>query len=291
MLLVAAVIGGCNQIYGISSTELVDAAPDADTRPDRDVDGIADIEDSCIAPAADLAEDSDGDGIPNASDSCPFALPSTNGDGDGVDDACDAFVDMAGDRHLCTMRFLRLETTAALWKARPGESDFAIGNGYLIGFGQKSALMSFVAQERIVPPTGTSQVQVAFAATRPFTFRLWVSAQPTPSAEDVACDVTGDDQGVTVSLVGVTGEVKTPGTIPALPDSGISFAVQFQPNKTGPNVVCAAFYDNGIGGGSAFAGGHFDGPLGQQGMAVIGDTSASVSTLVTHHREDQPQLF
>ena len=85
-------MAGCNQVFGIRNTELVDG----DMRPDLDHDGIANAVDPCIAGMADGDEDYDGDSIPNRDDGCPAIDPNgPDADGDGIPDACDPFPDAA----------------------------------------------------------------------------------------------------------------------------------------------------------------------------------------------------
>jgi hypothetical protein len=285
----AAALPACNQLYGVEATVLVDAAPDADLRPDRDHDGVADVEDPCIAAAQDSADDIDEDGIPNESDSCPFAVAAGDKDGDGVGDGCDPFPDVAGDRRLCTMRFLDAELNASLWKAREGEAEWAFASGYLVGLEQPPLVASMVAQERITPTDGTTLIEIGVTAlsqtlsSPASTFGVWLSAGPTPSDSDVSCEVHSDPSGINITVVGATAGPKAAG--PAASVKGGLLRVIFQPGKAGINLACVLAYDGTV----AAASGHFDGELGQQGFNVR-NTAIAIRGLAIYHRDDQPDV-
>jgi OmpA-OmpF porin, OOP family len=105
---------GTPQYRGLASLEYVSGPPAPP--PDRDNDGIPDLEDACpdiAGPATDNPKtngcppDRDNDGIPDATDACPDTPgiftndPKTNGcppdrDGDGIPDAVDACPDVRG---------------------------------------------------------------------------------------------------------------------------------------------------------------------------------------------------
>src|SRR5688572_562614 len=108
---------GCNQVFDVKSTILVDAAPDADLRTDLDEDGIADVEDPCIAAAADAEYDTDEDGVSNMADSCPIGAQTnpTDSDGDGLPNECDPFPLVPGDRKRCVMAFRSKSLSSVLW--------------------------------------------------------------------------------------------------------------------------------------------------------------------------------
>lgn len=284
-----AVVPACNQVYGVEATGLLDAAPDADLRPDRDMDGVADVEDPCIAVAQDGAEDTDKDGSPNNADDCPF-VPGATGDmdGDGIGDRCDPFATKAGDAITCTMRFLDPVLNASLWRPREGESGLAVASGYLVAFAQElPGLSSVVAQERIAPATGTIFLEVPFGSiVQGFGFRVWVSAGPVPSAADVACDFGANPTEVTAIVSGAAsmlGQAKGPGFNF---EPNLRARIVIQPGKAGPNLICGLLY----GSNTAIATGHFDGELGTQGFAVIAG-ALSVNGVVVMHRDDQPDLL
>lgn len=290
-LVLLLLTGACNQVFGVEQTG---AYPDADLRPDRDDDGIADVEDECIVPAVDLASDLDMDGVPSSEDRCPLgsSLNEPDGDGDGLYDNCDPFAAAAGDRHLCSMYFGSIELTGSLWKARPGEHIWAISDGYVIGF-DGDETTSMIAAERIVPRTGSSTMDFIWGAI-PFSddsvFRVWISAGPTPSPSDVACDVVSSATGTGVTLRGATMVAESTGD-PNV-GSGIHLMrVQFQPGKAGINIACTIGYQSSVDMDTKVltATGHFDGELGDQGFAVpLG--ALLVYNIVTYHSPEQPPL-
>jgi hypothetical protein len=77
-----AVLGACNQVFGLRDTVV--------PGPDFDGDGIANADDNCPTIANADQADADGDGLGDACDPCPFGPElHVDADGDGVDDACD----------------------------------------------------------------------------------------------------------------------------------------------------------------------------------------------------------
>src|SRR5512140_1171603 len=145
-LAVWLVAGGCNAVFGLRETQL--KLDDADTRPDLDHDGIADVEDPCIAAMADGTEDLDMDGLANRDDGCPLDNPNgADGDGDGVADVCDAFPAGSGDRHRCTMRFLSADLDNALWHPRAGSPAWSLST--IGGLQSGYAASSIIATETI----------------------------------------------------------------------------------------------------------------------------------------------
>lgn len=286
---IAAAMPACNQVFAVETTGLVDAAPDADLRPDRDHDGIADVEDPCIAGERDATDDSDLDGAANNLDDCPFnPVASGDSDTDGVGDRCDPFKSVAGDVITCTMRFLDPELNASLWKPRAGESELAIASGYLIGIARPlPGLTSIVAQERISPTTGTISLHIPIdpVSNERFGFRVWVSAGPVPSDADVGCDVAASSTGVIVTPFGaaVLASAAGPGY---LGEGSVEVRAVIQPGKSGPNLACAITYGPQLAYGIA----HFGGELGMQGVAVLAGTVV-VSGILVLHRDTQPDFL
>jgi hypothetical protein len=75
-------LAGCNDIYGLDATKIVDAATGA---LDTDGDGVADSADNCIDVANAAQTDNDLDGVGDACDPCSFAFnPALDRDGDGL---------------------------------------------------------------------------------------------------------------------------------------------------------------------------------------------------------------
>lgn len=286
--LVVAALVGCNQIFEVQTTDLL---PDADLRPDRDRDMIADVEDPCIAVEADYTGDVDGDGTPNGSDPCPLGATGVDGDGDGLAMNCDPFEALPGDSPRCTTMFASIDVNTTLWRARPGESPIAAADGYMVGTPSASGMIaSGIATDRVAPTTGTTMIAMRVGAyVAPYSVRFWISAGLTPTASDVACDFMTSTGGTTVTVLGAS-DVSTTNGPPAVAAALSFLFVHFQPGKAGTNVRCSHVYVATTGGlQSATAKGHFDGELGAQGFATV-TSIVRFEALTVFHREDQPDL-
>jgi thrombospondin type 3 repeat protein len=80
----ACLLAGCNQLWGLEQTELIDGANIMDT----DGDGILDQIDDCVGLANPDQVDTDGDGLGDACDPCPTGS-NHDEDKDGILDGCD----------------------------------------------------------------------------------------------------------------------------------------------------------------------------------------------------------
>jgi hypothetical protein len=287
-------LGACNQVFGVDETG---AFPDADVRPDRDEDGIADVMDECIAPAVDGMDDGDADGVPASTDSCPYSPSGPDIDADGVLDECDPFPLVAGDRHLCTMAFGRVEVNSALWLPRKGEQTFAVANGYMIGFDGGATPTSVIAAERIVPRTGSISMDLGWSALpddkQTYALRVWISAGAERSASDVSCTFVNDGTNFGVGILVGEVAVGMPAVGPAAnPGKAHISRVKIQPGKTGTNVLCAVGYSDASSDASEFllATGHLDGELGEQGFSAEGG-AVLLYNLITYHSPEQPPLL
>jgi hypothetical protein len=291
-----ALVAACNPFYGIEETK---ALPDADVRPDRDRDGIADVIDPCIAPASDDAIDFDKDGLTGAADSCPLLAPDVDTDGDGLSSGfCDPFPTIPGDRLRCAMFFTDLFVSSELWQARPGEQPFFYTDGGLLGTTAESGLGSVVAMDRIIPETGTSTIDVVWGPV-PFTpdglddtyaFGIWISAGDVASASDVACGFRNEPSQLLGTIIGVAS--------PPLVKSGRAKAkaahvlrAVIQPGKAGTNVSCTLTYtDQATGEPAALTTtAHFDGPLRAQGLTAS-QGFIFLNAVITYHTDEQPPL-
>lgn len=276
-------LAGCNQAFSLQETILVDGGPDADLRPDLDHDMIADVEDPCIAAAGDATADTDMDGTPNGMDNCPYWNMPDDTDGDGVGDLCDPFRLDPGDKARCLMIFSSRELNATLWTTRPGEKEIAISSGLLFSFGPGSA----IASEQVIPVSSPTVIVDAFIQTFyahvPHRMGLWLSAGPTPSASDVACEVFSDGLALRSQLTGPAPTMSDPVVVP---DAGAYIVrVIMEPSAAGTNVVCAVGHANGV----LYTRSHIDTPLGAFGFTST-DGANSFGMLATYTRDDQPAL-
>jgi len=285
--LVIAVLGACNQVYDLEETRPL---PD----PDLDGDLIQDDVDECIAAAADGLLDLDDDLIPASEDPCP------TGDQSGPDGLgeCDPFPQHTGDRHLCSMYFRDVDLNARLWRPREGEISFGFASGLLVGV-DVGAGTSVVATEHIVPRTGTITIGANWGApafAMEYGIRVWISANATVPTEDtdVSCNFAFTDAAVIAIVGGATQVVPMMGEQPTKGEGEQEHAlrVQFQPGKTGINVMCTVGYRSAITGMETYATtvGHFDGPLGEQGFAVLGG-AVYIGAVYVEHTDDQPPLL
>lgn len=199
-----ALAGGCNLVFHLqrsSSDELdadvvEDAAADAAIATDLDGDGILDDEDPCVAAMADGLEDEDGDTVINQIDPCPFEAPITDGDVDGIPDACDPFPTAVGDRRHCFMSFTSVALDTALWHPRSTEAAWAASPGELIG--DPTALATTIATQSLEGQSVTTydakltiDLHAGFGAVT-----LWVRASPDAAAPtDVGCRYQFDTAG------------------------------------------------------------------------------------------------
>lgn len=119
-VVIALAAAGCNQIFELRETELVDAF----VPPDQDRDGTPDSIDNCIEIANDQS-DIDEDGVGDRCDNCPLIanrLQEDIGDSDLIGDACDPHARIAGD---CLLFLDTFDDGAALaehWEVEPPSS-------------------------------------------------------------------------------------------------------------------------------------------------------------------------
>jgi hypothetical protein len=97
VILIACVLGACNQVFDLDSTFALDAFVPFD---DRDRDGIADDRDNCVDLANADQLDGDVDGRGDACDGCDACSACDHGvdhdeDGDKVPDGCDRCPEVA----------------------------------------------------------------------------------------------------------------------------------------------------------------------------------------------------
>jgi hypothetical protein len=88
------VLAGCNQVWNLDRTDLVDAK-----LPDFDGDNVDDAHDNCADVANSDQADADGDQTGDLCDDCPLVANAqgVDRDGDNIGDACDPHPDKVGD--------------------------------------------------------------------------------------------------------------------------------------------------------------------------------------------------
>jgi hypothetical protein len=118
LALLVVALTACTQVYDIDKTKLDE--PD----PDRDDDGILDLEDNCQAAPNVLQSDDDGDGLGDACDNCPLDANTLqeDADGDGVGDLCDPHPITASDCLILYDSFTDPDLFGARWSV---ESNLA----------------------------------------------------------------------------------------------------------------------------------------------------------------------
>jgi hypothetical protein len=86
---------GCNAVFDVRDTRVVDA----EIPSDRDADGVIDIIDNCPDVPNTDQDDGDGDQTGDACDDCPLLANAqdVDRDDDGLGDACDPHPAAAGD--------------------------------------------------------------------------------------------------------------------------------------------------------------------------------------------------
>ena len=283
-------LAGCNQVFGNSPVELIDARPLVDEGPDfgdRDRDGIPDPDDSCIQSVWDREADWDGDSFPNKTDGCPFDYESFDGDGDTIYDECDPFAQLTGDRWRCIMAFRNPTLNAELWTARDGtdmtwnmlQALTANGTG------------SLVADESFEGPRVTSYDLVVYSGTgidagSDAAATLFVRASTSASPSDVGCEVAGNTTTSRLSIVGAAGI--TPASIaqPMVRLSRISATIA--PGET-PNLRCTAWFFGQTGVTPITVKGHVDVAPGHVGFASR-NANATFQALSVYERDDAPPL-
>ena len=290
-LTLALAIAGCNPVFDLQRTELLDGRPailDAPIEyPDRDRDAIPDPEDPCIASIADLKIDWDGDAYPNESDGCPFDYESVDTDQDGIYDECDPLPSLDGDRRRCIMAFQNPSINRELWLPRTGD-EAAWGllalNG-LIGNGTGT----LVAAESIEAPATTSY-DVSIYAGNPIppatdaSVTFWIRAGTTAAATDVGCEIRGND---TTSELRFHGAVSAPVTIPRRMLGQWKLFVTIEPSVSGrANVRCTASHDFVT---RTVIAREVTIPAGRVGLSVR-DAQVSVGGLIVIERDDAPVL-
>jgi hypothetical protein len=283
-------LAGCNQVFGNTPVELVDARPLVDEGPDfgdRDRDGIPDPDDPCIQSIWDREADWDGDSYPNKTDGCPFDYESFDTDADAIFDECDPFAQLAGDRWRCIMAFRNPTLNAELWTARDGtdmtwsvlQALTANGTG------------SLVADESFEAPGVTSYDLVVYSGTgleagSDAAATLFIRAGSSSSPSDVGCEVSGNATSSQLSMVGVAGIAPATIAQPIVRMNKISATIA--PGEA-VNVRCEARFFGLTGITSISVKGHVDLPPGHVAFAAR-NAGATFQALSVYERDDAPPL-
>lgn len=293
ILISAVACAGCNQVYGIDQTFLLDAAVidiDAPVEPalDRDRDEIPDVEDSCIASIADAKVDWEGDGYANEIDPCPFDYESFDTDGDAIFDDCDPFVMQAGDRVRCVMAFQSPTINVLLWRPRETGVWNQLAQNGMTGIGTGT----LVATEQIEAPITTSY-DASFYASAPIapathgSLTLWLRTNTTPSPSDVGCEIRGDATTSTLTLRGAATTMSVPVARRLLGSWKLQATVE--PAVSGrSNVRCVALYYSTMWNRATVAA-EIALPAGFAGVSVA-DVTGTFAGLLVVERDDAPDL-
>ncbi len=243
LIALAIAASGCNAVLGIEETIAIDAAPTTDSPPpdpDLDRDGTLDAEDPCIATMLDVETDSDGDSVANTVDDCPFdATVGPNADGDGVQDACDPFPAVGGDRIRCVMAMRNPGLNARLWSERAGAAGWTFAGSGLAATDSGT----IVATAEIDAPISTSFDVYASISGRTGAvsqFTLWLRTGTTPSPADVGCQLSGDATSSMLSLVHGGAPITTP--IARTFTGVIRIRATLEPGAGGTTVRCELAY-------------------------------------------------
>jgi hypothetical protein len=296
---IAWALAGCNSIFSLDGTRVQNL--DADTRPDIDQDGIADVEDPCISPPEEATSDLDEDGVPDRDDRCPFSGPVTaDFDNDGIPDLCDPYPQQGGDRHRCTMTFRNRPLNATLWASRPRAAgvdpmELIPLTGQLVVFGTGEG----VATEDVLGSAAAIEIDIPLAvsyAHDDFVAGVLLGAQPSPGISDAACELKNKGGMIGIAFdYGATRVESAPGPLPELVENSTEAAsfdlrVYLQPRRPGPNVTCALIYDDTSSTTHVLtATGHIDPPIGRFGLYGV-NGFYSFFGLEIFERDDMPSL-
>jgi hypothetical protein len=290
-LVIACVLAsGCNALFDLDETILHDAGPEADggePPPDRDRDGVADREDSCIASVADYKTDLDTDGVANDSDPCPLDFETADRDGDNVYDECDPLWNVGSDRRRCFMAFTSGVINLSLWQPRGDDgSGWDLISGALWA---KQVPATLVAAESFEAPVATSyDLTITFTQqSGAASVTLWLRTTETAAASDVGCEVSGTLNSTRITVKGSSPEVTTTVVASVHGVRRIQATISAAAPAGVPNVRCAVH-----------VGGMFPAmavsaevalPPGRVGLSVA-NVPISASTLLVLERDAAPQL-
>jgi len=178
---------GCNQVFGLESTELVEF--------DDDGDGVGNVEDNCRTVGNPGQIDRDGDGVGDSCDNCPLA-PNTDqaaiGDGDALGDACDPHPDQSGDCVVLYDTFSEPERFAEGWGAPPAGTSHVDGHARL-DTGSRLALFARGNDGAMLTDQYDVELLVSIAAPR-FGGRIGAVTSATPQSGSWCSLFTADNE-------------------------------------------------------------------------------------------------
>lgn len=232
--LIAILVAGCNPVFGLEATQLVDGGGGVDdVPPDRDRDGILDRDDPCIAGVADYMTDLDSDRLPNVEDSCPLDLyDALDQDNDDVLDNCDPLYMIGGERQRCFMAFLNPTINRELWTAR---GDPTVWNMLDRIEGDGTGLL--VAGERFEGPA-TTEYGLALSVSPTGAngaVTLWLRANESGPG-GVGCELRYEGTRVSLTILG-SGPLATV-DIPIQVEFVSKLIAVMIPNAAGTNMRC-----------------------------------------------------
>lgn len=177
-------LAGCNQVFEVHNTVVLDALLDTDG------DGVPDVYDNCPMVANPTQSDLDCDKVGDACDNCPLVsnLDQADFDGDGVGDQCDPHPKSASDCLVVVDTFRDPSQFAANWTVLHDPADtpeVTPASGAVCGLGGAPLQTTAI---QLVPHAGFSVGVVAKGFTGP-----------------VAIDALGTDL-LTTGFVGVVAE-------------------------------------------------------------------------------------
>ena len=290
-LAVAALLAGCNQIYGLDPTTVVDAGPFIDL----DLDGVADSADRCLAPVRDEMDDLDADGVRAKDDPCPMGVGSANADGDALPDVCDPFPSAGGDRLRCYMSFGSTELNARLWKLRGTATEWTSREGELYaGIPANDVTSGFVSTLDLeVGKQTTFETFVALANgidAGPYAFRVWARAADAPNNAELGCEISGNAGSVRLAVVrGDDMDIAATTVMTGFPLTvdGVLFRLTIAPSGAGADIRCT-FEWNNFAARSAKA--HVDQMVPGRFAFGTQNLAANVAALAIYDRDDVQPL-
>jgi hypothetical protein len=242
--LLVVFLAACNQLYGLTDTEVVRV--DAMVEPDDDGDGLPNVADNCPTIAND-GHDVDDDGVGDACDNCPLVpngAQGTRGDGDAIGDFCDPSPTLDGDCLVLLDTFANAGDPRATWDI-DGERFEPIGHALRVQ--PEAGPITFLARGL----TGRYDVQILadIAITSGGVIALSNVASPT---DNTYCGVRYD--GINLGAIGAdsgsrvgTAVVQVIGDIRPKPAGTLTTVRLTQPRALPGVMQCRGDYGYSLG--------------------------------------------